>query len=66
MNGIWTGLAILVAALIVAGAIMLRPGDFRECVSVLSADIVRANIHATLDPRDVEAQAARECSGFGG
>ncbi|MHA6298698.1 hypothetical protein [Devosia sp. CAU 1758] len=47
-----------------AGAVALRPSPFMECVSILSADIVRQNRHATLDPRDVEAEAARACSGI--
>ena len=63
MNWIGLGLAIVLGAAIVAGAIILRPGDFATCVDIISRDIVRQNIHATLDPRDVEAEAARTCSG---
>lgn len=59
-------LAIVLGAGIVAGAIMLRPSPFRECVTIISADIFRQNPTATLDPRDVEAEAARVCSGVAG
>jgi hypothetical protein len=55
--------AILVGAAIVGGAIVLRPSAFRECVTIIAADIVRQDLTATLDPRDVEAEAARICSG---
>ena len=58
-------LAVIVAAGIVAGAILLKPSGFRECVTVVSSDIVRQNATATLDPRDVEAEAARICAGVG-
>lgn len=57
-------LAILAGAGMVAGAIMLRPSPFRECVTLISADIVHQDLTVTLDPRDVEAQAARICSGL--
>lgn len=56
--------AILVGAGLVAGAIMLRPSPFRECVTIISADIFRQDLTVTLDPIDVEAEAARICSGF--
>jgi hypothetical protein len=56
-------LAILAGAGVVAGAIMLRPSPFRECVEIISADIFRQDLTVTLDPDDVEAQAARICSG---
>ena len=49
---------------LVAGAIMLRPSPFRECVTIISADIFRQDLTVTLDPIDVEAEAARICSGF--
>lgn len=55
--------AILVGAAIVGGAIVLRPSPFRECVTIISADIFRQDLTVTLDPRDVEAEAARICSG---
>lgn len=57
-------LAILAGAGMVAGAIMLRPSPFRECVTLISADIFHQDLTVTLDPRDVEAQAARICSGL--
>lgn len=57
-------LAILAGAGMVAGAIVLRPSPFRECVTLISADIVHQDLTVTLDPRDVEAQAARICSGL--
>lgn len=56
--------AILVGAGLVAGAIMLRPSPFRECVTIISAEIFRQDLTVTLDPIDVEAEAARICSGF--
>ena len=59
-------LAIIVGSLIVAGAVTARPSDFRQCVGVIGADIERANPTATLDPRDVEAQAAKVCAGYEG
>lgn len=57
-------LAILAGAGVIAGAIVLRPSPFRECVTLISADIVHQDLTVTLDPRDVEAQAARICSGL--
>lgn len=59
-------LAILLGAAIVAGAIVLRPSPFRECVTLISADIFRRDLTVTLDPRDVEAEAGRICSGVTG
>jgi hypothetical protein len=56
-------LAILVGSGIVAGAIILKPTPFRECVTLISADIFRQDLTVTLDPREVEADAARICSG---
>ena len=56
--------AILVGAGLVAGAIMLRPSPFRECVTIISAEIFRQDLTVTLDPIDVQAEAARICSGF--
>jgi len=57
-------LAILIGAGLIAGAVLLRPSPFRECVTVISADIYHQDLSVTLDPRDVEAQAARICSGI--
>lgn len=57
-------LAILLGAVVVAGAVALRPTGFQQCVGVVSGDIERkASPGATLDPRDVEAEAARVCAG---
>lgn len=57
-------IAILVGAGIVAGAVLLKPTGFERCVSIVGRDIERnASPGATLDPRDVEAEAARICAG---
>ncbi len=56
-------LSVIVGAALVAGAVILKPSPFRECVGIISEDIFRQDPTATLDPRDVEAQAARICSG---
>lgn len=66
MNAWIIAAAILVGSGIVAGAILLRPSPFQECVAIISGDIVHQNLTATLDPRDVEAEAARICSGIAG
>ena len=63
MNMWGVALAILVGSVIVAGAIILKPTPFRECVTLISADIFRQDLTVTLDPREVEADAARICSG---
>ncbi|ASR10242.1 hypothetical protein CHY08_24590 (plasmid) [Rhizobium leguminosarum bv. viciae] len=55
--------AILLSAIIVGGAILIRPSDFDRCLAVISAEIYRRDQTATLDPREVEAQAARICAG---
>ncbi|MET3901057.1 hypothetical protein ABIB57_005025 [Devosia sp. UYZn731] len=59
-------LAIIVGSVIVGGAVMARPSEFGQCVGVISSDIERANPTATLDPRDVEVQAAKICAGYEG
>ncbi|KFC68091.1 hypothetical protein FF80_02032 [Devosia sp. LC5] len=57
-------LAILWGAAAVAGAIVLRPTGFGQCVDIVGEDIARsASPGATLDPLDVEAEAARVCAG---
>ena len=58
--------AILVGSAVVAGAVLLKPSPFRDCVTIISADIFRQDLTVTLDPRDVEAEAARICSGVVG
>ena len=63
MNAWLVALAILLGSGVVAGAILLKPSPFRECVTLISADIFREDMTVTLDPRDVEADAARICSG---
>lgn len=50
----------------IVSAILLRPSDFETCLKILSADIQRQGRSATLDPKNVEAQAARICSGHEG
>ncbi|MDB5528077.1 MAG: hypothetical protein JWR51_1180 [Devosia sp.] len=59
-------LAIIVGAVIVAGAVTARPSEFSQCVGVIGAGIERDNPTATLDPRDVEVQAAKICAGYDG
>ncbi|WP_375450017.1 hypothetical protein [uncultured Devosia sp.] len=59
-------LALIAGSIIIAGAVIARPSDFRQCIEVISSDIERANATATLDPRDVEAQAAKICAGHEG
>lgn len=57
-------LAILVGAAGVAAAVVLKPTGFERCVTIISGDIERsATPGSTLDPRDVEAEAARVCAG---
>ena len=58
--------AIIVGAGIVAGAVVLKPSGFRECVTVISADIFARDVTVTLDPRDVEVDAAKICAGVVG
>ena len=57
-------IAILLGAGAVASAVAIKPTGFERCVSIISADIERnVSPGATLDPRDVEAEAARTCAG---
>lgn len=58
--------AVLVGAGIIAGAVVLKPSGFRECVTVISADIFARDVTVTLDPRDVEVEAAKVCAGVAG
>ncbi|WP_246706103.1 hypothetical protein [Rhizobium leguminosarum] len=53
----------MLSAIIVGGAILIRPSDFDRCLAVISVEMYRRDQTATLDPREVEAQAARSCSG---
>ena len=59
-------LAIIVGSVIVAGAVTARPSEFSRCVAVISDDIYRGDSTVTLDPRDVEVQAAKVCAGYEG
>lgn len=60
-------IAILVGAGGVATAVALKPTGFEQCVVIISAEIERnVSPGATLDPRDVEAEAARACAGGAG
>lgn len=63
MNAWIVALAILFGAGVIAGAILVKPSPFGECVTLITADIFRQDLTVTLDPRDVEAEAARICSG---
>ncbi len=64
MRTAFTVIAILVGAAAIAGAVLRKPTGFERCVSIISADIERnASPGATLDPRDVEVEAARTCAG---
>jgi hypothetical protein len=58
-------LAILVGAAGVMVAITQKPTGFDRCVSIIGRDIDAraAATGATLDPRDVEVEAARICAG---
>lgn len=58
--------AVLIGAGIIAGAVMLKPSGFRECVTVISADIFARDVTVTLDPRDAEVEAAKVCAGVAG
>jgi len=64
-NPILPAIVALLSAGTVAGAILLRPTDFDRCLKTVSTDIYRQGGTATLDPKDVEAQAARICSDHG-
>lgn len=56
-------IAILLGTGTVAAAVSLKRTGFEQCVSIISAEIERsASPGATLDPRDVEADAARVCA----
>lgn len=63
MNSWVIAAAVLIGAAMVAGAVLLRPSPFQECVGIISEDIMHQNLTATLDPRDVEVEAAKVCSG---
>lgn len=57
--------AILLGSGAIAGAVALRPSGFDRCLAIISADIERqaSRTGATLEPRDVETEAARICAG---
>ena len=58
-------IAILLGSAAIATAIVLKPTSFDRCVALISADIEReaARTAVTLDPRDMESDAARICAG---
>ena len=60
-------LAILVGAAGIMVVVTQKPTGFDRCVSIIGGDIdARATATgATLDPRDVEVEAARICAGSG-
>lgn len=61
--------AIVLAILVAAGGVMIavtnKPTGFDRCVSIITGDIEAraAATAATLDPRDVEIEAAKVCAG---
>ena len=66
MHNWLVAVAVIVGSGIVAGAVTARPSEFRQCVSVISDDIYRGDSTVSLDPRDVEVQAAKICAGYEG
>lgn len=61
-------LSILLGSGAIVATLALRPTGFDRCVSIVSRDIddpVKL-AGATLDPRDVEVQAAKICAGGAG
>lgn len=64
-NGLIIALAILIGAGGVATAVVLKPTGFDRCVAIIGKDIMnRATATgATLDPLDVDVEAARICAG---
>ncbi|UJW85068.1 hypothetical protein [Devosia sp. SL43] len=58
-------LAILVGAVGVMIAVTNKPTGFDRCVSIISGEIEDRALAtaATVDPRDVEIEAARICAG---
>lgn len=58
-------LAILVGAAGIMAAMILKPTGFERCVSIIGRDIDEqaTRTGATLDPRDVEVEAAKICAG---
>lgn len=57
--------AILVGAIGIMLAVTNKPTGFDRCVSIISRDIEDRALAtaATLDPRDVEIEAAKVCAG---
>ena len=58
-------IAILLGSGAIAAAQALKPTSFERCITIIGGDIDRqaTRTGATLDPRDVEVQAARICAG---
>jgi hypothetical protein len=57
--------AILLGSGVIAAAVALKPTGFERCVAIIGGDIDRqaTRTGATLDPHDVDVQAARICAG---
>jgi hypothetical protein len=57
--------AILLGSGVIAAAVALKPTGFERCVAIIGGDINRraTRTGATLDPRDVDVQAAHICAG---
>jgi hypothetical protein len=58
-------IAILLGFGFIAAAVALKPTGFERCVAIIGGDIDRqaSRTGATLDPRDMEVEAARICAG---
>jgi hypothetical protein len=58
-------MAILLGSGFIAAAVVLKPTGFERCVTIIGGNIDReaTRTGATLDPRDVEVEAARICAG---
>ena len=60
-------LAIMAGSIIIAATIAIKPTGFERCVAMIAAETERqaAQTAATLNPREVEATAARACANGG-
>jgi hypothetical protein len=60
--------AVLVGAAGIMVAVTSKPTGFDRCVAIISVDIENRAMAtaATVDPRDVEIEAARVCAGAAG
>lgn len=61
-------LSILLGTSIIAAAVVLRPTGFQQCIGIVSDEIESRGTAngASIDPRDVEFQAAQMCAGSEG